>query len=812
MQAGSAADLDHAIAAFQQATSSTSNQASLDPDTLNRLGNALRDRYDHTGSLHDLNEAIICFRETMSSMPESSQNYAGSLQNLGIALRTRFEINGSVQDLNEALDCLQRAVELMSDDDAYRASCMNSLGNSFRERYQRTRDVDDLARARQWYVKAIERAQDNLEEQAMYLSNLGIALVDKFLDTHDPADLDQAVLYHQHAVQQTPATDSQHSVRLAYRGNALSERYKSRGSAEDIQQAIADWQQALESVSPTAPIRVTYLNNLGNGFYWRGDKTGNASDLQTATEYYRKAVSEGMDANRETALASAQSWGQLAYRQQDWSAAVEAYRAAIQVLDKILASQQERSAKQSWLRDAQLLYPRAAYALARHGELQTAVATLESGRARLLAEALLQNIIGESHLSFEQICTILTQTTREGIESIGVYFIVSPVGSAAFVIHRKGVEPVWLDITEPELNQFLVTWQGTKPTGYLPAQMGLDSVAAILDTMLPVVGQCLIGPLVSALEHLWENGTSNERCLILIPAGRLAELPLHAAPYASDGGQRTLLDRFTVVYVPSARVRDHSAQILQQQPLEQPSVLAIGNPLPLPPGYASLDFAAVELAVVADRFGNHAVTVLEEQATRAAVMDSLGKTTYLHFSSHGEFDPENPLESGVVLSQGEKLTLGDLLSISTLRRTRLAVLSACQTAISDFNRTPDEMIGLLSGFLQAGIPGVVGSLWPVNDLSTALFMIKFYEFHLKGDKTTGEAPMNPAGALRKAQLWLREATAQEMALADYWEQLNQTSARRDANAYRWMRYYRAHPDARPYVHPYYWAAFTVTGM
>jgi CHAT domain-containing protein len=73
--------------------------------------------------------------------------------------------------------------------------------------------------------------------------------------------------------------------------------------------------------------------------------------------------------------------------------------------------------------------------------------------------------------------------------------------------------------------------------------------------------------------------------------------------------------------------------------------------------------------------------------------------------------------------------------------SRLVVLSACQTAITDYQRLPDEAIGLPGGLLQAGVPGVVGTLWAVNDLSMTLVMAKFYELQRRGDGTTG--PMAP---------------------------------------------------------------------
>lgn len=99
---------------------------------------------------------------------------------------------------------------------------------------------------------------------------------------------------------------------------------------------------------------------------------------------------------------------------------------------------------------------------------------------------------------------------------------------------------------------------------------------------------------------------------------------------------------------------------------------------------------------------------------------------------------------------------------------------------------------------------MVSSLWAVSDLSTALLMGEFYRRHL-------EEGQGIATALRGAQLWLRDATAAEMKLADYYERLHQASGRRDPNALKAMRYYRANPDVKPFVHPYYWAGFAFSG-
>ena len=74
------------------------------------------------------------------------------------------------------------------------------------------------------------------------------------------------------------------------------------------------------------------------------------------------------------------------------------------------------------------------------------------------------------------------------------------------------------------------------------------------------------------------------------------------------------------------------------------------------------------------------------------------------------------------------------------------VLSGCQTALGKEIRG-EGLLGLTRGFLYAGAPRVVASLWWIDDRATAALMSAFY----RGLWSEG---LRPAAALRKARLAL----------------------------------------------------------
>ena len=305
--------------------------------------------------------------------------------------------------------------------------------------------------------------------------------------------------------------------------------------------------------------------------------------------------------------------------------------------------------------------------------------------------------------------------------------------------------------------------------------------------------------------------------LIFIPHQYLHLFPLHALPVGSQKSETSacLLDVFPagVSYAPSC-------QLLQlAQTRERPNfthLFAIQNPA------GDLSYTNIEVETIKSNF-KPADVFVKKAATKAAI-DSKPLNTFhcAHFSCHGYFyyeksaliladahkpapaepNPELylPLRDNEVLDLNKCLTLDAIFSLN-LEQCRLVTLSACETGLIDFTNISDEYIGLPSGFLVAGSPAVVSSLWTVDDLSTALLMIKFYENLRK--------PMSLALALNQAQLWLRDVTKEE--LQQFTNHLP-LDLNRQEELDDWFYALEQNAIEKPFQSPYYWAAFCAIGQ
>jgi CHAT domain-containing protein len=304
---------------------------------------------------------------------------------------------------------------------------------------------------------------------------------------------------------------------------------------------------------------------------------------------------------------------------------------------------------------------------------------------------------------------------------------------------------------------------------------------AMLDETGAWLWTAALGPLIEQLD--------SPRAVI-IPVGWLGLLPLHAAwreDAAAQTRRRYALDEVTLAYAPNARAIQDADPVTAEA-----TVLAVDDPQPV--NAPILTFAARE-AEFALRGASHRLRLRKNRARREDVLAAMAEADVMHFACHGLVELLVPLESGLIMAGNARLTLADVEAQPL--RAKLAILSACETAMSGL-RLVDEVVGLPAGLLQAGVGGVIGSLWSVNDLSTLVLIGRFYEL-LYDDR------LEPAEALRQAQIWVRDSTNGDKAerfpdIAD----LHPPEALGEAARAFWLR-------TRAHKHPYHWAGFTYVG-
>ncbi|WP_420548335.1 CHAT domain-containing protein [Curvivirga sp.] len=296
----------------------------------------------------------------------------------------------------------------------------------------------------------------------------------------------------------------------------------------------------------------------------------------------------------------------------------------------------------------------------------------------------------------------------------------------AFAITRNSIQVVDLNgkgLTE-DIHAFRHAIQEEEGDAYLPKAQSLY--------------QRLITPVIAQVDM--PNVT-------IVPHG-----PLHYLPWAAlHDGNGFLIESRSFRLLPSASVLMY---LDKGNAKGARALLALGNPDLGNPDY-DLPGAEIETKEITRKWPGSRV-LLREFATEAVFKEAAPAFQYLHLASHGEFDAENPLTSGMKLAAGNGedglLTVDELYDLNL--DAELVTLSACETGLGEV-ANGDDVIGLTRGFLYAGARSINASLWPVSDEATAYLMEQFYD-NLKRD--------NKAEALRKAQ----RATAKRFNHPRFW--------------------------------------------
>jgi CHAT domain-containing protein/tetratricopeptide (TPR) repeat protein len=298
-------------------------------------------------------------------------------------------------------------------------------------------------------------------------------------------------------------------------------------------------------------------------------------------------------------------------------------------------------------------------------------------------------------------------------------------------------------------------------------------------------------------DHQWQD-TLNRFCHELLPGDVLTQIShadtllvvphhiLHYFPFVALVTQRDdtprkplemvkprfLIDEpCNVCYAPSLMTW-HMLRQRAASPIDEVAAITVSSL----PGAPPLPGVTAELQSLKAAFGRQLkIVVTEEDAHKDNAFSLLRRPGMLLVSTHGRNWPDQPLASELLLyprgHDDGRLTAAELYKTSVERD--LIVLSACYTGLADKSPLPgDDLFGLQRALLQSGSRTVITGQWDIYDETASELMHGF--------------------------LWrLADGAPVPLALTESQRQF--------------LKRLRASDQPEPWLHPYFWAVYTVAG-
>ncbi|XWK88683.1 MAG: CHAT domain-containing protein [Phormidium sp.] len=867
--------------------------------TQNNLAVAYRNRIKGEQA-DNLEQAITAYKATLEVYSRTAfpEKWATTQNNLAVAYSERIK-GERAENLELAIACYEAALKVYTCKDFPEkwAATQNNLGNAYLYRIEGER-AENLERAIACYEAALTlRTREAFPQEWARTQNCLGAAYSERIEGKRIENLEQAIAAYKAALEvyNRTAFPEEWATTQNNLGNVYQSRIKGE-RADNLKQAIAAYQAALEVRTRQAlpQDHVQTLFNLGLTYRLTSPiKLQNAYDTFASAidtiEEIRSGIIEGGETDKQKL---AEKWNGLGlYRNMvevclelnNYAAALEyAERSKARNLVELFAATRLKPkdvSSEIWERYDDLyqqwwnLQQRRDSSDFSFGESfnndDTRSIEISSPNRETVAAEISRTL---TQLRQQIDSLIETEITPhdpkfrfgQKVDPIGykkiqklvdeqtaiVEWYFTSKGIQAFIVTRQGQHPIpvptkssALDALEQLKDEYLTDYLNDNNHWRQELRSYLQRLAKILE----------LDNLISQIPH-------NCKQLILVPYRFLHLFPLHALPVSET---EYLSDKFPqgIRYAPSSQILQLSLRE-DSTPLEQDgrSLFAIQNP--------TEDLAYTDIEVEAIQTAFKPATVLPGKAANKTAFNQaitiLKETGFAHFSCHGYFNFTNPRISGLILADAklpetaatesipvirsrrgefnpdECLTLPEIFNLR-LRNCRLVALSACETGITDISTTSDEYISILAGFFFAGSRNVLGTLWAVNDVSTAIFMIRFYEillgetqipvgasqfctFIFKGAEETlviwlilgmilqnWDAPIPVALALKQTQEWMRSRTVAE--LLDWIKgcQLIKEE-RREAMCDDLKLGWRQKLHVKRYESPYYWAAFCAVGQ
>lgn len=305
-------------------------------------------------------------------------------------------------------------------------------------------------------------------------------------------------------------------------------------------------------------------------------------------------------------------------------------------------------------------------------------------------------------------------------------FHCSANGLAIFAIRDGGVRATWCaDAADRDWRRRFEPWYGELPD-VASGSPTWRLMGSVTESLLDWLGE-LIARVAKQL------GSECEELIVV------AHRFLHGLPFAHarlPGGER-LSDKFARISTLPTLAEFAEQLRWPGWSGEQTGVVALTD------ADGDLPFARAEGQCI-PRDDHHTGSAVDHDT----MMKTLNSADHVLISCHGVFDTDNTFDSHIRTAD-EPVTISALFTTGFAIRTRLIVLGVCEAGQAT-RLLSDEPYGLSTMLCDASNGAVVAPLWPVDDFTAFIFVVRLFE-SLHAGEHPGESLLATAKWMRKAQ-------------------------------------------------------------
>ncbi|CAH0002516.1 unnamed protein product [Clonostachys byssicola] len=758
------------------------------PVLMKCLGTAYRDRNSKTGSTEDLDLSIKCIEASLGITSGHDLDQAGRLIHLGSVYNDMFRQLNDPHSLKESIKYKTEALRLLEKYDHRRAEMVSSLANSYATQFStedHESDIGHLEKSIELNKEALELASTTTERPYIrynlgmnyhyrfkhkYEKYLGLPNTPELLEKIDMTDLEHSIKLKEHALSQTPHGHPSLSGRLSGLGEGYELLYYISDEEEDYKKALDCWEKALSYDHGSAHDR------LEAGLYlMEGYRTLDPPRWAEAYEAALKTmniipllISPSLQVDDKLRLLERASvvGPQLA---------ALALRCGKPAFDAIQHLEQGRGLISKFKND---LWETETRLRETHADLADKLAALRlqtegpsqgQGNPRHEAGEMLEALRTEigNIPGFTRGETALSEDDLRAAAERGPIIIINMTTFQcdALIVDKNGTRKLPL-LRDPPSEEY------RKPE-YSRFEELERHVASGSSQSLEYIWKKIAQPILNELGFTNTPSDDNWPHVWWIPTGVLSNFPIHAAGIYSRSPCDGVLDRVissysTTIYMLLRMRSRHCATF--EEPSEKSVVLVAMEETP---GHNRLPFVSREVAQLDKVFSDAKFLVSKPQPTHESVLAALDHRKIFHFAGHGESDHSQPMKSQLLLKDWNlnPLTVSHLCEANLSSQAPfLAYLSACKTG--HMHHGEGERLHITAACQLAGFRHVIGTLWEVQDETSATVAVKTYEWMInKGlnDRSVSEGLhhtirdlrkgwISSKGSTRNTVVWERTAT------------------------------------------------------